>query len=259
MRFKLKSGSSLRYATRGRGRTIVCLHPVGLRAEFWGPVVARLEHAFRLVCVDTRGHGESDAPATPFSMDDCADDVIELSQAIGRPPAVFVGCSMGGMIAQGVAVRAPDLVAGVVVANTAHKRNDQGRAVMTARARQALDGMPTVVDSTLERWFDDAALSADPELATQARAWLLDADPVVHSWSWEAIRDLNYAEALLKLDRPFLGIAGARDRSTPSEAVRAMVADIPNGRFCELDTGHLGPLENPSAFADTVRSFVEGL
>jgi 3-oxoadipate enol-lactonase len=259
MRFKSKSGLSLAYRTRGAGRTVALLHPVGLCGAFWDSVIAELESECRLIAIDARGHGDSDAPASGFTLDDLAGDVIEFLRALGQAPAVVVGCSMGGMTAQGIAVLAPDVVRGVVIANTAHLRNDQSRAMLEQRAVQAEKGMPIVLPTTLSRWFDQRTLIANPELAARARDWLLAADPVVHAWSWRAIRDLNYAERLKTLSVPAMAIAGLRDQSTPVAAVQEMARTIPHCAYREIDSGHLAPLEEPKLFAAALREFMAGL
>ncbi|MDB5531909.1 MAG: alpha/beta hydrolase fold protein [Hyphomicrobiales bacterium] len=259
MFFKLSSGLRLHYTTRGAGRSVVLLHPVGLDGSFWDGVVGALEADCRLICIDARGHGQSDVPAEPFTLDDLAGDVIELVRAVGQPPAVAVGCSMGGMVAQALGVTAPELFAGVVIANTAHLRNDQGRATMEMRAKEAEKGMPRVLATTLSRWFDPATQLARPELVVKARDWLLAADPVMHASAWRAIRDLNYAERLKHLRMPALAIAGTRDQSTPVAAMKAMAQAIPGCAYEEIDTGHLAPLEQPARFADLLRAFLARL
>lgn len=255
MRFRLSNGLSIAYRTRGVGRTILLLHPVGLRGEFWDAVIRELENEFRLIAPDTRGHGDSDVPAGPFSLDDLATDFAELLRAVGQPPAIVVGCSMGGMAAQALACCAPELLRGFVIANTAHRRDDQGRATMEQRALQAEKGMPIVLNTTLSRWFDAPTLVGKPELVARARDWLLEADPVVHAHSWRAIRDLNYAERLKANRLPALAIAGLRDQSTPVAAMHAMARDIPHCAIREIDSGHLAPLEEPAAFAAILRDF----
>ena len=255
MNFRTQSGLSIAYRSRGQGRTMVLLHPVGLCGAFWDPVVAELEKEFRLITPDARGHGQSDVPAQAFGLDELADDVAELIRAVGQAPTLVVGCSMGGMTAQAISVRAPELLAGVVIANTAHRRNDAGRAVMEQRAQAALKGMPTVLQTTLSRWFDADLQLLRPELVMQARDWLLEADPVVHCWSWRAIRDLNYAMQLEIMRRPAMAIAGLRDQSTPVSAMKDLAATIPGCDYRELDTGHLAPLEQPAQFAALLRSF----
>ncbi len=256
MRLKLSNGLSLAYRTRGAGRTVVLMHPVGVRGAFWDGVVRELEGECRLIVPDARGHGDSDAPPTPFDLDDLAGDVIELLRAVGQPPALIVGCSMGGMMAQAIACNAPDLARGIVIANTAHRRDDQGRATMEQRAAQAEKGMPIVLPTTLSRWFDAQAMVAKPELVARAREWLLEADPIIHAWSWRAIRGLSYTDRLQALTVPALAIAGLRDQSTPVAAMQAMARDIPNCAYREIDSGHLAPMEEPVRFAALLREFM---
>jgi 3-oxoadipate enol-lactonase len=260
MRFRLTSGLSIRYRTRGAGQLVVLLHPVGLRSEFWDPVIAELEDSFRLIAPDTRGHGGSDVSGQPFTLDDLASDVIELLRAVGGGPAVLVGCSMGGMIAQGVALQAPDITAGLVIANTTHTRTDQGRAVMEQRAVEAAKGMPAVLQTTLSRWFNDEVQRSQPDIVAQARAWLLEADPIVHSWSWRAIRDLSYGDRLKDVRVPALAISGTDDQSAAPSAVEAMSKVFPDGTYREMTgVGHLAPLEQPARFAALLREFIGGL
>ena len=229
MRYRLKSGLSMRYITRGLGRPVVLMHPIGLRAEFWLPVMAELEHQYRLIAIDARGHGKSEF-AGPFTLDDLARDAVELIAALGVGPAVFAGCSMGGMVAQGVAALAPEAANGIVIANTTYRRDDAGRAMMEQRAVQAEKGMPVVLPSTLSRWFNAQCQLNRPELVMTARDWLLVNDPMVHAWSWRAIRDLNFADALRKSQLPKLCITGTEDQSAAPTVVRKMVEATPAKR-----------------------------
>lgn len=259
MRFRLSNGLSIRYKSRGMGRTVLLLHPVALRAEFWDPVVELLASEMRLISADTRGHGESDVPAKAFSLEDCADDFIELISAVGQPKTVVVGCSMGGMIAQGIAAKRPDLVAGCIAANTVHKRTPQSLAVYEKRAEEALKGMEAGLNPTLSRWFDPQGMADNPGAVAFAQRCLQDADPIVHNWSWTAIRNLNFAEALKKSNVPVIALAGTRDLATPLDGVKAMAADVPHCTFQAIDAGHLSAIEKPAAFAEILRGFVKSL
>ena len=259
MRFLTSSGLSLNYKTRGQGRVIVLLHPIGVCSDFWDPVVRELESEFRLICIDARGHGNSDVPSTSFTLDDLADDVIGIIRAIGQAPVLAAGCSMGGMSVQALIARAPELLRGAVIANTAHRRNDAGRAAIEQRAKDAEAGMPAVIKTTLSRWFDADVQILRPDLVLQARNWLLNADPVVHAWSWNAIAGLNYVDQLATTNVPCMALAGLRDQSTSLAAIKDMAANIPNCRYVEMDTGHLAPLERPSEFAVHIRAFAHSL
>jgi 3-oxoadipate enol-lactonase len=255
MRVRLSNGLSMNYGTRGAGRPVLLLHPVGLKGEFWREVVAELESECRLIYPDFRGHGDSDVSLSPFSLVDLADDMVELLRALAGP-ALVVGCSMGGMVAQGMAVRAPDVVSGVVIANTAHLRNDQSRAVMEQRAADAEVDLPGVIDVSLARWFNAAYQLRNPDKVALMREWLMNADPRVHAWSWRAIRDLDFVSGLRKLSMPAMAIAGSVDQSTPVAAMKTMAADIPGALYRELDCGHLSPLEKPKAFSNHLREML---
>lgn len=255
MRVRLSNGLSMSYGTRGNGRPVLLLHPVGLKGAFWRDVVTELENDCRLIYPDFRGHGESDASLSSFNLIDMADDMIEFLRALPGPSLV-VGCSMGGMVAQGMAVRAPELVSGLMIANTAHRRNEQSRTVMENRAREAETNMPAVVDATLARWFNSAFQLKNPDKVALMREWLCDADPVIHARCWRAIRDLDFVEGLSQLTMPVMAIAGSDDQSTSVAAMKAMAADIPGALYREMNSGHLAPLEQPKIFAQHLREML---
>mgnify|MGYP006285278301 CR=1 FL=1 len=259
MRFRTSSGLSISYKTRGRGRTIVLLHPVGMCSDFWVPVIQELEEEFRMIAPDARGHGDSDVPCQQFGLAQLADDVSELVCAVGQVPTIAVGCSMGGMIVQALIARYPALLRGGLIANTAHRRDDVGRAAMEQRAKAAEAGMPITIQTTLNRWFDADMQVLRPDLVLKARDWLLNADPIVHAWSWRAIGGLNYNDQLEATKVPCMALAGLRDQSTPVSAMKDMAASIPGCRYVEMDTGHLAPMENPKEFASHVRAFANSL
>ncbi|HXF54344.1 MAG TPA: alpha/beta fold hydrolase [Hyphomicrobiaceae bacterium] len=260
MRFRLQSGLSLRYKTRGAGRTVVLLHPVAMRAEFWDPVIAELESDVRLIAIDIRGHGESDVPDRPFSLDELTADVIELVRAVGSPPCVMVGCSMGVMIANWVAVKAPELVRALVLSNATHTRTEKGRAALQQRADAALNGMPAVLEGTLSRWFSPQFMALNADVVAKVRAWFLDNDPVVHCWSWLCMRDRDYGDKLAGIRVPVLAIAGSNDDSATPSIVKEMSQVFPRGSFYLMEgVGHFAPLENPRLYARVLRDFIKGL
>lgn len=257
MRFRLKSGLALGYKTRGTGPLVALVPPIGCPKEIWDPVIAILEPRARVIAIEVRGHGESDVPQAPFTLDDCAADLIELLRALGNGrKAVVGGCSMGAMVAMGTAVLAPDLVAGLLATNT-HQRDDAGRAIIEQRALACLDGMPPTIQTTLDRWFNAAYQKARPEHVALARGWLETADPIVHAWSWRAIKGLDYAARLKPLTLPKLVVAGEADQSSSVADVRHFAAEI-GARFHLIPgAGHLSALENPHAYAACIVELLE--
>lgn len=258
MRFRLKNGLAIGYKTRGTGPTIVLIPAIGCLKEFWDPVIAELETSYRCIALEIRGHGESDVPAQPFDMDDLSDDVIEFVRAIGGGKAIVGGCSMGGQIAQGVGVKAPENVYGIFISNTGYLRDGKIRAVMEARAVAAEKGMAAPVWTTLNRWFDADYQKAHPEHVKLAYDWLINGDPIVHAWSWRAIKGLNYADRLTSLKVPALAIAGGHDQSSGASEVEAMAKAIPNCTYRECKSaGHLSPIEQPRQYAAFLKEFAD--
>lgn len=258
MRLRLSNGLGLAYRTRGAGRPIVLLHPVGTRGAFWEPVMDLLAERYRPIAVDFRGHGDSDTPSRKFSLDDLASDVIELLTMQGAPGAVVIGCSLGGMVTQGIALKAPELLSAVVIADTGYRQTAETRQAMVQRAAAALNGMPTVIDSTIERWFPAGFRTSQPAAVATVRQWLLEDDPVVFSWCWEAIRDLDYGERLRSIRLPALVVRGAEDASSRRDTMQELAGLLPQGRFVEMpEAGHVAPYQQPAQFVALVRDFLQ--
>ena len=228
MRFRLKNGLAIGYKTRGIGPAIVLIPSVGCPKEMWDPVMAELESHYRVIAVEVRGHGDSDVPGGPFTMDDLADDMIEMIRAIGGGKAIVGGCSMGGQVAQGVGVKAPEILNGIMISNTGYLRNDKIREIMEAPRGRRREGHAAGIWTTLNRWFSADYQKAHPEHVALAHGWLANADPIVHAWSWRAIRDLPYADRLVKLKVPALAIGGGDDQATAASEVEAMAKALPN-------------------------------
>jgi pimeloyl-ACP methyl ester carboxylesterase len=255
VRFRLKNGLAVGYRTSGAGRVLVLLHPVGTRAEFWDGMSACLEKEYRLLAIDLRGYGESDTPSERFTLDELADDVIELLRAQEIRDSVIVGCSMGGMVAQGMALRAPDLFSGLVLTGTIHTQTPERRHIPLQRANESLAGMPPTAGATLQRWFPAEFLAADGPVVQRVRRWLMELDPVVFSWSWEAIAGLNYGDRLREIAIPALLLRGTEDAA--GRAMPEMAKLIPRGHFLEIPNGgHMVPMEQPEVVAAALREFI---
>lgn len=257
MIFRTRAGLGLHYTTRGAGRTVALLHPIALDGRFWQPVAHRLEAHCRVMCIDLRGHGGSDVPPHGFSLDEMAADVVELLQAVGGERPVIVGCSLGGMVAQAIALQQPALAGGIVIANSTAAQTPQSREAILQRAASVADGMPRLVPQTLARWFSTTFQAEQPQIVELVAQWLQDADPIVHAWTWRAIAALDYAPRLLDIDVPALVVCSSLDTSCPPAAGRAIAAAIPRAAYEEIEgAAHMAPLEQPQRFAEIVERFI---
>ncbi len=235
---------------------IVFLHPIGLRKAFWDDVIAELRPTFECVALDLPAHGERLPLAGAVSIDSLAADVAGALRSLDRTPTILAGCSIGGMIAEGVYLAAPELVDGLVLSNTTAALPPGARDAAEKRAQAALADMPGLVEPTLERWFTPAYLRTHAEVVERVRGWLRSADPEIHASFWRAIAALNYADRLRGSAVPVLVITGSEDRSSSPEATTALAGLFTDAQVHVLEgAGHLSPLEQPTIFAELVKAF----
>ncbi|MAW86725.1 MAG: hypothetical protein CMJ42_09370 [Phyllobacteriaceae bacterium] len=249
----------LSFRSSGTGKPVLLLHPVGLDGRFWDPLSARLSDSFRVVAVDLAGHGDSPPAARPGRMADRVADVVALIEHLGDGPAILVGLSFGGMIAQQVALARPDLVSALVVAGCGGRIGADARGAILKRGEDAeAGGMEAVVDTTLERWFNQSYLST-PEVA-RVRERLLSDSPSGWAAAWEAIAEHDALDRLGELDMPALVVAGENDLAIPLDAMRALAAAIPGSQLLILSGApHMMQIESAVDFTAGVAGFLEQL
>lgn len=249
--------TSPRYVEDGQGYPIVLLHPIAMRLEFWEPVAVRLARTNRVICVDLHGHGGNARAPEPYSIEDLAGEVITLVDRLKLESAVFVGCSLGGMVCQAIALKAPRIVSGLVLANTTHAMTEKSTAVMLQRAEASDKNLAGTVDADIERWFSPAFRATRPETVDTVRRWTLANDSRVVANGWRAIAGLDYEHAVAEIDCPVVVTTGSLDPASPPDAGLAMSRLFPRARFKEIpEAGHFSPLECPDAFAAIVRDAV---
>lgn len=234
---------------------LVLLNSIGCDLSLYDAVAPYLLPAFRLLRIDTRGHGASDAPADDYSLDLLADDVLAAMDAAGVARAGVCGVSLGGMIAMQLALRAPDRVEAMVLACTSAAMDVAAWDARIATVRS--QGMAAVTEMALGRFFSDAFRVQHSETVDTVRAGLLTTSPDGYSGCGAAIRDMDLLNRLPLIAVPTLVIGGHRDVSTPFEGHGDRIAAaIPGAQVAMLNTAHLPCLEAPSTFAGAVRDFL---
>ena len=257
MQIERVNNVAIAYRRAGKGAPVLLLHPIGLDSTWWQPFAEQLASRFSVVAMDFRGHGGSAPVSGEMELTDLADDAAGLLRALALAPSQVVGLSMGGMVAQYLAIRHPDVVRSLALLGTACTLPDEARKQMVARGELARrDGMRAVLGATLERWFTPAALTS--ELAKRCEERLLEND--VESWasSWRAISRLDALPLLGRIKAPTLVVTGDRDLSTPPAAAKAIADNIP-GAALTIVAGapHMGPFEFPGAYLAPVEAFLQ--
>jgi len=193
---------------------IAFINSLGTDFRIWDAVIEVLGDDYAYVLHDKRGHGLSDIGRPPYSIDDHAGDLIALLDHLGVKSAVIWGLSVGGLIAQGLYARRPDLVRALVLSNTAHKI---GTADMwNARIDKiSADGLGSLVDPVMERWFTPAFRTPDNAAYAGARNMLSQQPEAGYSGTCAAIRDADFTAAAGRIAVPTLCIVGDQDGSRP--------------------------------------------
>lgn len=242
----------------GSGPPVLLLHPVGLDRTCWAALPERLAATRTVVSVDARGHSRSPPAERPGRMAERVADVVALVEALAMGPAMLVGVSFGGMIAQNVAGTRPDLVDRLVVAGCPLFIPEAAHGAMRQRGADAeAGGMQAVVEATLERWFTADFLSSD--VVARVRERLLATAPSGWAAAWEAICEHDARDLLPRFRGETLVIAGEEDKATAVEAMRAIAAAAASARMTVLPGApHIMQLEAADAFGTLVCDFAAG-
>lgn len=239
------------------GYPVVFANALGTDFRLWDRIVPLLPKSLRLIRYDMRGHGLSCCPPGPYAMGALVRDAERLLDALGAANCVFVGLSIGGMIAQGLAVKRLDLVRGLVLSNTAAKIATPALWAERIAAVRA-GGIEAVADATMQRWFTKT-FRGEPE----ALGWrnMLVRQPVEgYLGCMAAISGADFYTPTSGLTLPTMVIAGSEDGSTPPDLVRETAALIKGARF-ELirGAGHLPCVDRPAEYAGLLRGFLSAI
>ncbi|MED5621086.1 bifunctional 4-carboxymuconolactone decarboxylase/3-oxoadipate enol-lactonase PcaCD [Ideonella sp. BN130291] len=255
------SQPQLRVALQGaeHGVPIVMSHALGLDLGMWDELADTLGEHHPVLRYDQRGHGGSAPQREPATLDEMVDDVARLVREWGRGPVVFIGLSMGGMVGQGFAIRHPELVRGLVLANTTARYPDEAQLGWTQRiATVQQQGMAGIVDTVVERYLSEDMRQREPAFAQALRERLLRCDPAGYVACCHAVRAVDWLDGLSSIKVPALVIAGGRDTGTPPEMNRAIAERIAGAQLQLLEhAAHLSVAEAPERFADAVRGLLK--
>ena len=229
---------------------VVLSHSLACSMVMWQPQLEMLESRFQVLRYDTRGHGHSEAPPEPYTLEQLVDDAIGIFDGLDMERVHWVGLSMGGMIGQGLALSHSDRLESLVLADTAAIIPDEAQPVWQERIDAVRnEGMQAVAESTLERWFTPGYLKENPPEVDQIRQQIIATPLNGYIGCSEAIRRLNYLDKLAKIQIPTLIMVGADDPGTPVAASEAMHANIKGSHLVVIPAAaHLSNIEQAEIF-----------
>ena len=240
------------------GLPVVLSHALGLDLTMWDGLAAALAAEHPVLRYDHRGQGGSAVPAGPYTLDELVDDAARLVREWGRGPVVFVGLSMGGMVAQGLAIRHPALLRGLVLANTTAQYPEAAQPIWAERiAAVEQGGMARIADAVVGRFLHADFRAAQPAFTAALRAQLLRSNAAGYAATCQAIRHVDWLSSLSQVQCPTLVIAGARDEGATPAMGQAIAQAIPGAQFEVFDdTAHLSVAEQPARFEAAVRALI---
>jgi 3-oxoadipate enol-lactonase len=258
-----KLHATVREARNGEAaHTIVLSHALGQDGSMWDVVANELASTCRVICPDTRGHGRSQIPAEPLSLTELAADAARLIDDLAAgEPVVWVGLSMGGLIGQELALRFPDKVRALVLANTTSGHNPAAREAIGQRiATVESHGMQAISTPTMARFFSAEFRAAQPATVARHQRLLESTDPEGYTACASALCDADFAGKLQHIRVPTLVIAGSQDETTPVDTAMLLARGIARAEMVTLQgCAHLSAVEQPHAFAEVLGEFVASL
>lgn len=248
------------FTTLGSGPTVLMLHGIGGGHLAFAPQVETLASSgYRAVAWDMPGYGHS-APIEPYTFKGLAQSCIHLIEALQCGDVTLVGHSMGGMVAQEVMARRPELVNKLVLCGTSPsfgKPDGEWQRDFIAQRTAPLDAgqsMAELAELLVPQMIGPGSLPEGVRLATVCMSRVPAA---TYRRALEALVTFDRRAELTRIGVPTLVVAGEHDRNAPPSVVKKMAASIPNATYIEMrGVGHLQNLEAPDDFDGLLLNFL---
>ena len=255
----------LTYDDDGPGPVVVLIHGFPLDRTIWAAQRATIGAIYRVIAPDLRGFGKTAAPESGYSIDQMADDVVELLDALQlKQPVAIGGLSMGGYIALSLWARHPERVRALMLMDTrAAADSPEVARNREALARQVEEAghAEAVVESMLPKFFSPITRQNRAELMSPVQNAMKHASARGVAGALRAMAGRPDRTAdLARIHVPTLVLVGEDDVISPVAEMRALAEAIPNARLAVIPrAGHLAPLENPGAANAAILGFLNGL
>ncbi len=253
--FNAADGAKIVYETHGEStspRRALLVHSLAMDHAYWRPVAQRLASAgVCAVALDCRGHGGSDKPKGPYAIERFADDLRDLLDHLGWDKAVIGGSSMGGSVALAFVSRHAARAAGLALIDTTSWYGEDAPKAWAGRAKAAQDnGLASLIDFQLTRWFGDAFRQAHPEVVTACVETFLANDVQAYAAVCHMLGGFDLRDRLASFKTPTRVVVGEEDYATPPAMAQILRDNIAGSTYALLPKArHLTPLERPDEVA----------
>ncbi|MBI2312587.1 MAG: 3-oxoadipate enol-lactonase [Betaproteobacteria bacterium] len=243
------------------GPWVTLSHSLACNLHMWDPQAKLFSSRYRVLAFDTRGHGESDAPAGAYTLEQMADDVAGLLDGLKIDKTHFVGLSMGGMIGQVFALKYPLRLSSLVLCDTTSRFPAGSEKVWEDRINTVqAQGLEPMVAPTLARWFTEGFRASRSDVTGKIAA-MIRATPVAgYIGCCHAVPMIHTTAHLKEIRCPTLVMVGKDDPGTPVAMAEAIQREIAGSRLTVIPSAsHLCNLEQPEAFNRALMEFLDGL
>lgn len=252
------NGITINYTVEGPEGApwVVFSNSLATNLSMWDAQAALLKDRFRVLRYDQRGHGGTQATSGAYTFDLLMGDVLGLMDALEIERAHFVGISMGGMTALGLAEKFPQRLLSIVPCDCSAASNPAGAQQWEERIALArAQGMEPLVDQTLGRWFSPESRAANPALMTKVGGWIRSTSVDGFAGCAAAISNFDFSGGLGAIALPALTMVGSKDAMLAGS--RSIAAAIPGARLVEIEgAGHLANLDGTKAFNEALAAFL---
>lgn len=258
MPFTSVKGAQIYWKMDGRedAPVLVLLNSIGSDMDLWDPVLPYLRNSFRLLRIDTRGHGASAAEPGDYSLSLLAEDVLSVAGSAGVERFALAGVSLGGMIGMELALSRSAVLEKLILVCTSATMDKAAWDARIATVRGK--GMIAIAEMAMGRFLSPEFCEAQPAVWDAVLRQLVTTDPQGYAGCGAAIRDMDLKDRIAQITCPTLVVTGTRDTSTPMEVHgEYLLATIPGAHSLALEAAHLAPLEAPEALASGILSFLK--
>jgi 3-oxoadipate enol-lactonase len=234
---------------------LVFANSLGSDLRIWDVAAELLGKHFRTIRYDQRGHGLSEAPPSPYRVEDLARDLTCLLGKVGIGQAILCGVSVGALIAQAVALNCPERVRALILCDTGARIGSVEswqQRIDTVRA----GGLKPLEVSTMERWFSNGFRAQRPDDVRGYLNMLRQTSIEGYIGTCCALREGDFRKTIPRVNCPTLVLCGAEDIATPPELGRELASLISGARFSLIDNAaHMPCIEQPELLAERITQF----
>ena len=252
-----QDGVAIRYHLHGSGPRLALIHGVGASLEAWDDVADRLESSFSILRFDLRGLGQSTKVGGRYELEHFVSDFVGLLDHVGWSQCHVAGHSLGGLIAQGIAIGHGQRVSRLALISTVAGRTKEERERVKVRLRTVANGIAgDHFQKSVDRWFTPAFQQANPELIADLEVRNKSNDPECYAAAYRVLAETDLADQLTTIGAPTLVMTGEHDQGSNTRMAKLMHELIAGSELQILDgLRHSILVEAPDRVATELRDF----